>query len=63
MMRSISTPAWEAAYMASMTEGSRRAFILATMRAGRPAAACSDSRRMSCRKLSAMVSGATRRGL
>ena len=42
--------------------GSSRAFILATMCAGRPAWACSCSRRMRRRKLSAMVSGATSRG-
>ena len=37
-MRSISTPAWLAAYSSSISAGSTRLFILAMMRAGRPGA-------------------------
>ena len=36
-IRSIGTPAWEASYRAEMMSGSTSAFILAMIRAGRPA--------------------------
>ena len=43
-IRSISTPACDARYKARITRGSTSAFILATMRAGRPSRACTSSR-------------------
>ena len=45
-IRSIGTPAWDASYSAEMMSGSTSAFILAMMRAGRPARAWAISRRI-----------------
>ncbi|MNE99106.1 hypothetical protein D3C80_1977260 [compost metagenome] len=43
-IRSMDTPLWAALYRLSMTSWLDREFILAIIRAGRPAAACSASR-------------------
>jgi hypothetical protein len=56
---SIGTPACEARYKASMTDGSTSAFILTTMRAARPSRALRSSRSMSAMIRSRRPSGAT----
>jgi len=58
-IKSMSTPARDARYNAAMTSASVIAFIFATMRAGRPARACSDSRAINSRNRSRSPYGAT----
>ena len=58
--RSISTPAPAAAHSASMMAGSSSWFILATIRAGRPARWLSVSLWISARNRERIVEGATR---
>ena len=59
MIRSIGTPASDAAHNASMMSGSSSWFILAMMRAGRPALWFSISRSISSSSRGRMVDGAT----
>ena len=56
-MRSIFTPACEAAYSSSMICGSSSAFILAMMRAGLPSAACFASLRIAATMRLCSVNG------
>ena len=58
-IRSMSTPADDASYSASMTGMSTTALLLTTICAGRPAAACAFSRSTSSRKPGRSECGAT----
>ena len=58
-IRSISTPACEAARSASQTPRSSSWFILAMIRAGRPARRWATSPSISARNRSRMLTGAT----